>query len=107
MLIISCDICGKEIEKFDINEDFQIMKYKSRGRICCEGCEEVWNAYEDEVSEAEARYKESLEEKLAKIKEKYFKDYSSPPRKEEERAGRVEEDKTSPPKGGFSHFKLR
>lgn len=104
MLVILCDICGEEIEQFDIKEDFQIMKYKAQGRTCCEGCEEVWNAYEIEVQEAEARSKEDLEEAVAKIKGKYFNEQIRPTHP----GGRKDEKEgEGPPKRGFSHFKLK
>lgn len=106
MICILCDFCGKELDKYEITDDFELMKYKSRGRICCEDCEKRWEAYEHEVREIQENFGEKLEEAVSRIKEKYFKDYGSSLPKAQ--TAKLEGDKTTLPKGkGYSHFKLR
>lgn len=76
MIKIECDFCGKQLAQYEITEDFQLMSYKSKGRICCEDCDRKWGEYELEIQKAEESHKESLEAETSRIKEKYFKGYS-------------------------------
>ena len=106
MVVIECDLCGKELERYEVRDDFQLMKYKAQGRICCEECEKKWEAYEKEIAETESKHKGLLEEELNKIKERYFNSYSSSnsagksEKIEEQVQGRME-------RRGAPHFKLR
>lgn len=73
MILIKCDICGKELDDYDVYTTLDFMKYGS-GIDLCKECRDIYKSLEQSYLEEQHEIYEKRQKDIINLQEKYKKE---------------------------------